>query len=256
MDKENNAVADFLGEFGNKGEIKDPFGKEQVQDPFDKQEIQEEVIEEKKEEKPLPFNKDPKIQKYLDKREREIEERIKSSLVSEPREKEKEIDDYYTRLIGNDTPEKVAMIREAQARDERLLQQAEERAFNRLSQREQESIKADQEAEQELESAFENIEETFDVDISSNSPLAKKTRQEFVSFVEKIAPKDRYGDVVDYPDMTSAWETFSEMKKATQQPSRAKELASRSMARSAETSAKPIQKMDWNQVENFMDNLK
>ncbi len=236
MDKNKRELDEFMGSLADTHE--DPLSNKQ-EDPFShlEEKQEENFTEEPKEEKPLPFNKDPKVQKFI---EKEISKRM-ADFKPEVREVEtkQEVDDYYTRLIGNDTPEKVAMIREAQARDERMLQQAEERAFNRLSRVEQEAMKADQEAEEQLETAFENIEETFDVDISSNSPMAKKTRQEFVTFVERIAPKDRYGDVIDYPDMNSAWETFSEMKKSSQQPSRAKEYASRGMSRSAETTAEP-----------------
>lgn len=254
MPNKDSAVDKFLGSLGTEGE-KNPF-EENPEDPFETQETVEETVEEVKEEKPLPFNKDPKVQKYLEKREKEIEERLSEKFKEEKPATQQVEDDYYVRLIGNDTPEKVAMIREAMARDERMLQQAEERALGRLSQKEQESIKADKEAEDELETAFENIEENFSVDITSNNPIAKKTRQEFVSFVEKIAPKDRNGDIVDYPDMQSAWETFSEIKKSTATPNRAKELASRSMARSAETTTTPQKRVTFNDAEDFIAGLK
>ena len=233
MEKNNSAVSEFLGEFSNEETKVNPF-EDNLKDPFNKEETPEEVGVEDKEEKPLPFNKDPKIQKFI---EKEISKRLQDIKVEQPVPKGDEDDDFYARLIGNDTPEKVAMIKEYKAREQRLLEQAEERAFNRLSQKEQEALRAEQEAEQELENAFESIEENYQVDITSNSPIAKKTRQEFVTFVEKIAPKDKNGDIVDYPDMQSAWETFSEIKKATSTPSRAKELASRSMARSSEAPA-------------------
>lgn len=256
MDKDKSAVQDFLGEFSNK-ETVNPF-EDNLQDPFAHKETEEQTVEEEpKEEKPLPFHKDPKVMKFI---EKAVEKRLSDNKPSEQerftRETQTTEDDYYVRLIGNDTPEKVAMIKESIARDEQRLQEAEERAFNRLSQREQESIQADQQAEEELENAFDSIEENYDVDITSNNPIARKTRQEFVSFVEKIAPKDRNGDIIDYPDMTSAWETFSEIKKSNQQPSRAKELASRSMARSSEAQSKQPEKVDWNAVDAYMDSLK
>ncbi len=254
MDKDKSAVEAFLEGTGNDSMFEQP-----SKDPFEaikaEEEVKEDKVEVEKEEKPLPFHKDPKVQKFIDK---EIEKRLKDIKIPEPevRIEKKDDDDYYERLIGNDTPEKLAMIKEAKARDERLLNQAEERAFNRLSQKEQESLQADKEAEEELSSAFESIEDTYDVDISSSNPQAKKTRQEFISFVEKIAPKDRYGEIVDYPDMLSAFETFTEMKKSTTQPSRAKELAARGLSRSAETTIKDAKKIDWNSVEEMMDGLK
>lgn len=249
MNKEKSAVEAFL-----EGADNQPMFEEPSKDPFEAPVEPKEEIEEVKEEKPLPFNKDPKIQKFI---EKAVEKRLKEfkPIESEVKREVNDDDDYYTRLIGNDTPEKVAMIKEAKARDERLLNQAEERAFNRLSQKEQEEFKEQKEAEEELSNAFENIEETYDVDISSNTPQARKTRQEFISFVERIAPK-RDGEIIDYPDMTSAWETFNEIKKSTAQPSRAKELASRGLSRSAETTVKDSKKVDWNAVDEFMDTLK
>lgn len=245
---EKDPIQDFLGE--HQQEV-NPF-EENLKDPFEN--IREEKVEEPQEEKPIAFNKDPKIQKFI---EKEINKRLENLKPSEPTPvTQQDDDDYYVRLIGNDTPEKLAMIREAKARDEKMLNLAEERAFGRLTKEQQAVIEADQEAERELENAFESIEESYDVDISSNNPIAKKTRQEFVSFVEKIAPKDRNGNIVEFPDMQNAWETFSEIKKSTQQPSRAKDLASRSLNRSAETTIKPQERVSWKEVDTFMDTLK
>lgn len=248
MDKEKSAVQSFLEGTGSESMFEQP-----SKDPFEQIENKEEVVaEEVKEEKPLPFHKDPKVQRYIQK---EVEKLAKNIKIPEPeRQETRDNDDFYDRLIGNDTPEKVAMIKEAKVRDERRLQEAEERAFNRLSAREQEEVQADMEAEEELSNAFDNIEETFDVDISSNNPQARKTRQEFISFVERIAPKQN-GEIIDYPDMLSAFETFSEMKKSTSQPNRAKELASRGLSRSAETSVKQEKRIDWNAVDEMMDTL-
>lgn len=261
-DKEVSAVADFLGEFGNKGEQKDPF-KDNQADLFTTQEtVEPEVSEIVKEEKPLPFNKDPKIQKYLDKREKEIEERIKNSIqTSAPAKTEddfKEVMDSLTAAIGNDTPEKVSALNAFQKALTGLDKRASEKAIAHLEEIQSREVAADKEAEEELERGFDSIEEVYDVDITSNNAIARKTRQEFVTFIEKIAPKDRNGDIVDYPDMASAWETFSELKKSTATPSRAKELASRSMARSSEVSnatAIPANKYSFERSDNFLESL-
>lgn len=260
-DKEKSAVADFLGEFGNKGDSKDPFN-DAPKDPFAKEEVAVETpVEEPKEKKPLPFNKDPKIQKYLDKREKEIEERLSSKFgdrketIQAPDTRMEEV---LTRIIGNDTPERVQGIKDMKELLTGLTGKAKAEAIAELESRQNAEVEADREAEQELETAFDNIEENFDVDISSNNPIAKKTRQEFVAFVEKIAPKDRNGDIVDYPDMNSAWEMFDERRKSTATPSRAKELASRSMARSAETGSQqaiPVNKHSFERTDNFIESL-
>lgn len=255
MENKDSAVRNFLGE--TELEV-NPF-EENLKDPFTQEETPEETNEEV-EEKPLPFHKDPKIQKFIDKeiskRLAEIQPNETEKFTRENTQENDEVTDVLVRLIGNDTPEKLSMVKEFKNVLEKGTQRAKQEAIEELNARQYAEVKADQEAQQELETAFENIEETFNVDISSNSPLAKKTRQEFVTFVEKIAPKDRNGDILDYPDMISAFETYQDMKKATSQPSRAKELASRGMSRSAETTVKPQQKMNWDAVDSYMETLK
>jgi len=254
MDKKTELEEFMSGLSGS--EQTDPLDTKQ-EDPFEKK---EEVVEEEKEEKPLPFNKDPKIQKFI---EKEISKRLENFKPEAPSQEKEEnefrdVIDSFTAIIGNDTPEKKNALQALERSLNNLDERASRKAIQSLENIQQQEVQADQEAEEELETAFDNIENTFDVDITSNNPIAKKTRQEFVSFVERIAPKDRYGDIVDYPDMTSAWETFSEMKKSTANPSRAKELASRSMARSVETTAAPVIKRggtSFSNSDNFIESL-
>jgi hypothetical protein len=147
----------------------------------------------------------------------------------------KDVMDSLTLAIGNDTAEKVSALNAFKSALTGLDKRASEKAIAHLEEIKHRETEADKQAEEELNTAFENIEETYDVNFST--ALGKKTRQEFATFIGRIAPKDREGNIEKYPDMNSAWETFSELKKSTATPSRAKELASRSMARSAETGA-------------------
>lgn len=241
MDKNKSELDEFMAGLGG-GAPTDPLQKKE-DDPFnhlEKKEEVDEVVEEQKEEKPLPFNKDPKIQKFI---EKEISKRI-AEIKPEPREDKPQLDtereELLAQVFGNDTPEKIAIGQRFGKYLDSLKGSAKAEALAELESREYAQVEADKEAERELETAFENIEENYDIDFSTT--LGKKTRQEFASFVEKIAPKDQYGDIVDYPDMNSAWETFSDLKKSTGTPNRAKELASRSMQRSAETSSEPVLK--------------
>lgn len=252
MENENkSAVEKFLEGTQQEESI---FGKEEKIFEQPKPEAEEK----EKEEKILPFHKDPKLDKYLAKREREIEARIMASIPRENNAQTKEdefkdVIDSFTTVIGNDTPEKVnalnALAKSLKSFDDRAIRRAEEK-IEEIQNRQSE---VDRKAEEELDNAFENIEETFDVDLTSQK--ASKIRSDFVTFVERIAPKDRNGDIIDYPDMNSAWETFSEIQKSNTQPSRAKELASRSMSRSAETSTKPIEKVNWKKADEFLDTL-
>lgn len=259
--EEKSAVSKFLEgtENGQENIFKNPT------DPFEiksGEPVEAPKEEEAKEEKPLPFHKDPKIQRYLDKREREMEERFKAAIPArEPAENQTQneftsVVESFTAIIGNDTPEKKAALKNLESALGRLDQRAAEKATEKLEQiranERNEYEKEEREAEETIENAFEKIEDTYGIDITSSR--SQKLRTDFLTYVEKIAPKDSDGDIVAYPDMMSAWETFNERRPNT--PSRAKELASRSMSRSAETSSAPERRVDWNAVDNMMDTLK
>lgn len=238
-----DAVDDFLDGI-NETEENDPFVSDKEEnDPFAIETKPAVKVEETEEDKPLPFHKDPKVQRYV---EKEIDKRLKEVKPTETEKFVKETkavddDNYYERLIGNDTPEKVAMVREAKARDERLIQIAEDRATARLATEREKATEEDKKAQEELRQGFENIEETYNVDLTSNNPRATQIRSEFVDFITRIAPKNSEGEVVAFPDLEASFEAFIEKKKSPTN-TRAKELASRSMARSTDASNTPVVK--------------
>lgn len=244
-----NAVEDFLDnvdepDFGSESDSMEVEPEKETTEP---------KAEEVKDETPLPFHKDPKVQRFIDRQVAKALE-SKGTVERESVRESKSEDDYYERLIGNDTPEKIAMIREAKARDERLLTQAEERAWNRLSETKKQELEADTKAEEELDSSLEDIEESYSVDITSNDPIAKKLRVDFLKFAEKLAPKDRNGNIIDYPDMHSAFETFQERKVAPVS-TRAKDLASRSIGRSSEVSNKPQERVTFDNMDSIFERM-
>lgn len=247
MNKDKSELDAFMGELAGQNNV-DPLEQKQ-EDPFNHLEKKEEVeVKDEKEEKSLPFNKDPKIQKYLDKREREIEERMLKKFDNKDTTRETQpvaderMNEVLTRIIGNDTPEKVQGVKDMKELLVGLKGEARAEALAEIRSMQEAEVVAEKQAEEELETAFDNIEEIFDVDITSNNPIARKTRQEFVAYIERIAPKDENGEIKDFPDMNAAWEDFSEKKKLTSPVNRAKDLASRSMARSAEANSEPVLK--------------
>lgn len=250
MENEQSAVNKFLG---NSDETMFPqeeniFTVEQNESPEDENEP---------EEKPLPFHKDPKILKFIEKEiaRRTPEKEVKTETPKEINEFQ-EVVDSFTTIIGNDTPEKVQALNALKTALTNLDEKAVRRAEAKIQEIQNEEFLAEQEAEEELSNALEDIEENFDVDITSNTQSAKKMRNDFLGFVEKIAPKDRQGNIIDYPDMASAWETFSSMRQSTKQPSRAKELASKSLSRSSESVPAQQERVDWNKVDSLLDGLK
>lgn len=249
MEKENE-LDDFLGNVNNdfSQDKENPLDVEGTEKHSEKttQEVEE------KEEK-LPFNKDPKVQRFIEKelskRLAGIEERINQ--VSSKGDTEDE-DDYYVRLIGNDTPEKIAFIKEAKAREERQIQLSEERAYQRLiSERDREEAQ-EREVEDMLANSIDEIEEEFNIDLTSKDPVAKKTRVDFLKYVEKIAPKDEDGEIVYLPDMRSTFETFQELRKKASTNERAKDLASRGTTRSGDVTNTPSQRITFDNIDELL----
>lgn len=248
---ENNVVNEFLGLEEPK---ENPFEQETT-DPFASQEAEEKEEGEatKVDEKPLPFHKDPKVQKFIDKEVSKRLENFKPETVIQG-QPEDEITELLTRVIGNDTPEKMSAIKDFK---KVLLDREEkgaEKALKQFRDMQEEEKKAAKEALAEVENGLESIEETFNVDLSSDTPLAKKTRTEYLNFVQRIAPKNEEGGVASYPDFQETFKLFQETKKSPPQ-TRAKALASRGMSRSTEASTPAVKGNSWSEVEKFFNKL-
>lgn len=248
MNKENE-LDDFLGN------VENDFSQDK-ENPLDveaTEEHSEETTQEVEKEEKLPFNKDPKVQRFIEKelskRLAGIEERI--SKVTNQGEKQDE-DDFYVRLIGNDTPEKLAFIKEAKAREDRREELAAERAYQRLVEEKQREESQEQEVEEMLTNSIEEIEEEFNVDLTSKDPVVKKTRVDFLKYVEKIAPKDANGEILYLPDMVSTFETFQELRKKASTNERAKDLASRGTSRSGDVTNTPSQRITFDNIDELL----
>lgn len=232
------------------------FLEESKQDIFsEKEETQEPAVEEK-EEKPLPFNKDPKVQRYI---EKQVEKALKDKPSVEQSFK-KEVEDItlpssFVELVGNDTPEKVKVLKDLSTYFFTLKGEARSEFLSEMKAQEQKKVEADKHAQEELDTYFDEIEETYDVDLSSNSASAKQMRTQFVDYVRKIAPKDENGEVAAFPDLVASFEEFQERNKRPS-ATRAKELASRGMTRSSDTNSTVPTGRSPRDVDRYFDQLK
>ena len=250
-------VEDFLN--GGQGkEQSDPF-KPESKDPFENLSSKEEVGEkEEVDEKPLPFHKDPKVAKFI---EKEISKRMadyKPSAEKEFREevidKEDAITDVLVRIIGNDTPEKLSAIKDFKKVLLEREDKGAEKALNYFQEQQAKEQEVYKEAENEVEQGFESIEETFGIDL--DAPNATKVRNDFIDFVQRISPKDRDGNIVEYADFTESFSLFQEMNKKPSSNSRNKELASRGVSRGADASNAPVSgDKSWKAVEKLFSKL-
>lgn len=251
QEKEKKAVDVFMD--GIQKDTPETFEEPEKPATEEKQEEDEKPVVE---EKPIPFHKDPKIMKFIGK---EVDRRLaeRPQVFKEDKvEKDNEIVQVLTRIIGNDTPDKVTAVRELYGIITKQSDLGAEKAFERFQKEQELDREADEAAEQELDEGFDSVEEAFHVDLSSNKPLAKKMRNEFIDYIERIAPKDENGEVVAFPDFVAAFETFQELNKArVPSASRAKELANRSLSRSSETQETVPTDNSWKTVEKVFSKL-
>lgn len=110
----------------------------------------------------------------------------------------------------------------SEARDEALKMFQEEQRKAQAEVGQQEKV---------LDEMLENVEDEFDVDLTSNTPQAKKARQTFLTLLEEVSPKDREGNVKDFADPISTFKILQSQTTKDSQTNRAKDLSSRSMVR-------------------------
>lgn len=252
-----NEVDEFMD--GLNKPVEDPFKPDA--DPFEepKAEPKEEAEGETEgEEKPLPFHKDPKVQRYI---EKEIAKKLSTvqpteteRFVNETAKADDEAEEILTRIIGNDTPEKKAAVQDFKRYLGSLEEKGATKALQQLEYQQQEVVQAEEEAQEELSQGFENVEETFGVDLSSNTPQVRKTRNDFIDFIKRVAPKNEDGEVIGYPDFEQTFQLFQESAKRPQN-SRAKELAARSTSRSSDASTAPATGKTWADVDRLFNKL-
>lgn len=241
-DKKSSTV-DFLNNIAP-----EPFKEEQVETP---EEEKEEVAGE---EKVLPFHKDPKVQRYV---EKQIEKALKDVKPSAEQKFKQEVREELNlppalvKFVGNDTPEKREVLKELASYLDSLPVKAQEQFEAKMLKDTQEAAAKDSAALEELNTGFEAIEEEYGVDLTSDT----KTRASFIEFLRKVSHKNAEGEVDQFADIPSAWETFQERQKPVP-ASRAKELASRGMTRSGDANTAPKAGNSWRDVDKYFESLK
>lgn len=255
-----NEIDTFLGDLNSTEQ--DPFSTD-TQDLPEFETVQETDATPVTEEKELPFHKNPKFKKYI---EKEISKAIGSKPVQtelpvripEDGTRSDDISEVLERIIGNDTPEKVSAVRDFRKALKGMKDEARDEALDYFQKREAQAKELERQADDALEEAFDGIEETYGVDLSSNAPQARKTRADFVSFVQRIAPKNANGEVTEYPDLSESFDIFRNLNRTQQAPSnsKAKDIASRGMSRSTETRAtQPGKRITWDTVSNDLERI-
>lgn len=250
-----NEVDNFLNDLDKEAPA-DPF-KSDSKDPFAKEEVKEEKKEEvgAKEEKPLPFHKDPKVQRYIQKEVEKITANLKpNASVGEISAAKDEMEEVLIRVIGNDTPEKVSAVKDMKKVLMSLADKGAQNALSTIKEEQAQAKKLETESQEELMRGLEAIEETHGIDITSGSPVAKKMRSDFMDFVRRVSPKDKDGEITSFPDLEETFAIFQEQTKRPA-PSRAKEAVSRSMQRGSEAAPADIKDNSWRAVDKAFSKI-
>ena len=150
-----------------------------------------------------------------------------------------DVDPDLERVFGN-TPEGKEIARIMAKREEQILSRAEERALERLQQTQAAEEAEVRKYESEIDSMLEEIEDSNGIDLSSDTPSARKARREFLDMVVRLSPKDSEGNISEYADFGSTFELWQSTRDRQPAP-RNKELASRSMSRSAPAGTEDLQ---------------
>lgn len=108
--------------------------------------------------------------------------------------------------------------------------EAREEALELYRQQQVDAQKAVAEQQGVLDNMLDSVEDEFNVDLTSNTPEARKARQGFYAALERVSPKDKSGQVTDYADPLATWEFYQSQQKPAD--NRAKDLGSRSMVKS------------------------
>ncbi len=111
--------------------------------------------------------------------------------------------------------------------------QAKKDAIEELKQSEIQEKAEQKKYESFIDDKLESLENTHNIDLTSNSPKATKMRSEFLEMVQELSPKDANGTLTDYADFDSAFEMYQKTHTTEKvDNTRQREIANRSMTRS------------------------
>ena len=169
--------------------------------------------------KEVPYNQDPKIQKYLDRQlskrtaelSRQIEElrASRTAQPSSPTDEDNDVYEVWKKFVGDDTDAKKDFLKQLKDADERRFTRAEERAYQRIVAEREAENRLEKETTRHLETSIEDIEDEYNVDLTSSDPVARKQKKDFLDFVESIAPRDNEGNIIALPNMKNAFKVLS-----------------------------------------------
>lgn len=190
----------------------------------------------------IPFHKHPRFKKIMEELKDLREKDEEKSSASSEAEKFKasssdELPPHWVALFGDD--EKSAKAWKIQQKhEEQLVAQAEERAINRIQESQKKEVAEQRKWERFIDDQLTTIEDTYDVDLTSDKEPATKARNEILKIVSELSPKDDDGNVTSFIPFDKAYEIYELKKGSSKKPdaSAKKEASARSMSKSESAS--------------------
>lgn len=99
----------------------------------------------------------------------------------------------------------------------------------------QKELEETRQAEEQLDAIVDELEDTYDVALT---PTQEKS---YFQLLQKMSPKDRSGNVIEYADPHAVWEIFQEKITSKRTDNRAKDLSARSMVNSGASKDSTLQ---------------
>jgi len=142
------------------------------------------------------------------------------------------------RIYGTESPEAREATEILKAALMEVRTSAKQDALSEIQSNYDNEANAVSEAENTLDYMLEEIEDEFNVDLSS--ARGAKARTDFYTLLERMSPKDREGNITSYADHISVWEEYQD--RAARVPDQtAKNLAARSMTQSSGSSGDDLE---------------
>jgi uncharacterized membrane-anchored protein YhcB (DUF1043 family) len=187
-------------------------------------------------EKRIPYFKDEKVQRFI---QREIKKGLEGNKSSVETLKQEisdsgdiELVKAFEALTGNQTPEAINALNKLKLLEDKLKtvdERATRKAIEKFEQLQNERIEAE---EVELEEAVDELDEGRDeIESHFGKPLTEKQWEGYKDYLLDIEPKGGYQE---YPDFIKTFDYFRKVNSRSN--ATAKTLASRSMERSAPAS--------------------
>lgn len=150
------------------------------------------------------------------------------------------VDERLVRLYGAENTEAQRLHMDL-LRD--FSKKAKEDAFKEMQDERAREVKEKAEYESLIGDELEAIEDEDGIDLTSNAPKARKLRNDLLTLVDRLSPKDEQGNIIAYADFGQAYDLLKAQSGSAQAGAttteRAKEIAGRTMQRGGVGQAAP-----------------